>query len=54
MTREELKRIVEYVNYNIKEYITTDCYLTNNAIQKGYFDEQEFIDDGVVELDKQL
>lgn len=54
MTREELRRIVRYINFTIKEYIPTNISGINIAIQKGYFDEQEFIDNGIVELDNQL
>lgn len=51
MTKEELERIIRYVNNNIKEYICTDDYYTHIAIQNGFFDEQEFIKNGIVELD---
>lgn len=51
MTREELKRVIKYVNYAIKVYISTDDSETNNIIQKGFFNEQEFIEHNIVKLD---
>lgn len=51
MTREELQRIVNYINQEIRDYISTDCSATNNAIRDGFFKEEEFIDKYIVEID---
>lgn len=51
MTSEELKMIVRYINDTIKECISTDFSETNDAIEKGFFNEKEFVDYGIVKLD---
>ena len=51
MTREELKSIVKYINDSIKECISTECSEINDNIEKGFFNEKEFIDYGIVKLD---
>ena len=51
MTIEELRGIIKYVNYTIKVYISTNDSETNDIIQKGFFNEQEFIEHNIVKLD---
>ena len=50
MKRNELKNIISYVNDVIRETISVDDAETNDSINKGYFTEEEFIKNFVVEI----
>lgn len=51
MTKEELQKIIEYINQEIKDCISTDDSETNQEILNGFFKEKEFIDSGIVVID---
>lgn len=49
MKKEELQRIVEYVNQKTRDYIKTNCSALNEAIRDGFFKEEEFINKCIVD-----
>lgn len=51
MKRKELKNIINYINDEIRDTISTDDSVTNDFITKGYFTEEDFIEKCVVEID---
>lgn len=49
MTRAELKKIIEFINKEIKDNIETNDSISKNMIDLGFFDEFDFIN--IVELE---
>lgn len=52
MKKEELSRIISYVNEQIRLTISTDDSETNDLIDKGYFNEDEFTNNYIVEIEE--
>lgn len=51
MKRKELKNIINYINDEIRDTISTNDSVINDFITKGYFTEEDFIEKCVVEID---
>ena len=46
-----IDNIINYINDEIRDTISTDDSVTNDFIIKGYFTEEDFIEKCVVEID---
>lgn len=50
MTIQEVKDVVEYVNSEIREYISANDSETNDKIQKGFFTMEDFTESWLFDI----